>query len=163
MSMSPYVASIRARIGNALLLMPSVTGAVIHEGRLLLARHVEDEVWSFVGGSVEPDEEPAAAALRELTEETGLVGELLGIVGCYGGPDYRITYANGDVVAFVDTVYACRLLAGEVHLEEAEISEIGWFDHTKSRPRQQPPTTRTPTDSCGQTAGSANSGKPRDP
>ena len=108
--------------------MPSVTAAVINERRLLLARHVGDEVWAFVGGSVEPDEEPAAAALRELTEETGLVGELLGIVGCYGGPDYRITYANGDVVAFVDTVYACRLLAGEVHLEEAEISEIGWFD-----------------------------------
>lgn len=128
MSMSPYVAGIRARIGNALLLMPSVTAAVVHEGRLLLARHVEDKTWSFVGGSVEPDEEPAAAALRELTEETGLVGQLLGIVGCYGGPDYRTTYANGDVVAFVDTVYACRLRAGDVHLEEAEISEIGWFD-----------------------------------
>jgi len=51
---------------------------VVREGQVLLARRPADgllpEVWEFPGGKVETDEDPAAAALRELREETGLEG-----------------------------------------------------------------------------------------
>ena len=36
--------------------------------------------WSLPGGRLEKDEEPAAAALRELTEETGVTARLLGLI-----------------------------------------------------------------------------------
>jgi 8-oxo-dGTP diphosphatase len=127
MPMSPYVARIRERIGHDLLLLPCAAAAVIRDGRLLLARHVDGGLWSMVGGSVDPDESPADAALRELSEETGLIGEAIGIVGCYGGPANRLTYQNGDVISFVSTVYACRLVGGTPSLEAGEIAEIGWF------------------------------------
>ena len=49
---------------------------VVREGRVLVARrepgsHLEG-LWEFPGGKIEPGEEPHAAALRELREETGL-------------------------------------------------------------------------------------------
>ncbi len=45
---------------------------------LLLKRHPEDvhgETWSAPGGGIEPGETPAAAAVRELLEETGILIE----------------------------------------------------------------------------------------
>jgi 8-oxo-dGTP pyrophosphatase MutT (NUDIX family) len=138
MPMSPYVARIREMIGHDLLLLPCAAAAVVRDDRLLLARHVDGGLWSTVGGSVDPDESPADAALRELMEETGLVAETIGIIGCYGGPANRLTYDNGDQISFVSTVYACRLVGGTEHLEPGEIAEIGWFDQATARalPRQ---------------------------
>ena len=46
---------------------------------LLLKRHPEDlhgETWSAPGGGLEPGEKPAAAAARELLEETGILLEV---------------------------------------------------------------------------------------
>jgi 8-oxo-dGTP diphosphatase len=37
-------------------------------------------LWSLPGGHIEPGETAAAAALRELAEETGVVAELVGLV-----------------------------------------------------------------------------------
>jgi 8-oxo-dGTP diphosphatase len=53
----------------------------VRDGRLLVARRPEGArlagCWEFPGGKVERGEEPAAAARRELEEETGLrAGEL---------------------------------------------------------------------------------------
>lgn len=52
-------------------------GAVVHDGqgRLLLVRRRNPPAagsWSLPGGRVEPGEESAAAAVREVAEETGL-------------------------------------------------------------------------------------------
>ncbi len=49
----------------------------ILDGKLLVARRAAgsplEGAWEFPGGKVEPGEEPATAAGRELEEETGLV------------------------------------------------------------------------------------------
>ena len=139
MPISAYMANLRIKLGVDLLLMPAAGAAVFDTGgRLLLARHVDDGLWATVGGGIEPGERPAEAALRELVEETGLQAEILGIVGAYGGPDFEITYPGGDRVAYVVTMYACRLLAGEVTPDYTEVNEVGWFGEQEAQALSRP-------------------------
>jgi 8-oxo-dGTP diphosphatase len=61
-----------------------------HAGEVLLVHHKRLALWIPVGGEVEANETPLEAALRELQEETGLVGappkgNPLGIPGCPDG------------------------------------------------------------------------------
>lgn len=125
--MSDYVRGLRAKIGNDLLFLPSVAAAIRDDaGRLLLVRHVEGR-WMLPGGGVEPGERPAEAAARECLEEAGIVVEPLRIAGVFGGPEYRITYANGDRAMWVVTVFDARIVAGEPAPSDDETSEVGWF------------------------------------
>lgn len=126
MPRSDYVASIRARIGNDLLLLPGVT-AVIRDGeRFLLARHAHSGLWSLIGGAVEPGEEPSEAVIREVREETGATIRIEGIVGAYGGRAMMVEYPNGDCVGYVTTAYDCRLM-DTPHPDMDELLELGWF------------------------------------
>ncbi|TGB07118.1 NUDIX hydrolase [Streptomyces sp. MZ04] len=59
---------------------------VAHRGRVLLVRRSETErflprVWGVPCGKLDPDESPRGGVLRELKEETGLLGEVLRKVG----------------------------------------------------------------------------------
>jgi len=59
---------------------------VMHEGRVLLVRRSETErflplVWGVPCGKLEPGESPEDGVLRELKEETGLLGEVVRKVG----------------------------------------------------------------------------------
>ncbi len=84
-------------------------GAVIRDraGRLLLVRRGREPGagrWSLPGGRVEPGETPAAAAAREVAEETGLaveIGELLATVpiGSYVVHDFAATVVGGALRA----------------------------------------------------------------
>ncbi|MGX9348382.1 NUDIX domain-containing protein [Microbacterium sp. KNMS] len=137
MPMSDYVASMRSRIGNDLLLLPGVTAVIRDDDRFLLARHRHSGLWSLIGGGVEPGEEPVAALLREVLEETGARVRVRGIVGVYGGEPMMVTYPNGDQVGYVTTAFDCELLsAATPDLEE--LLELGWFsrDAIPSLPRR---------------------------
>jgi ADP-ribose pyrophosphatase YjhB (NUDIX family) len=128
MPASPYVRSLRERVGHELLLLPAVS-AVIRDagGRVLLARPQGSERWALVGGGLEPGEEPADALAREIGEELGVEGIVGNIIGVYGGEDMFITYPNGDRCAYVTTAYEVRLASGVLTLEDAELREVAWF------------------------------------
>lgn len=128
MGVSPYIAGLRERVGHDLLLLPSVT--VLCEdadGRILLVRQRDTGQWATVGGFVEPDEDPRAAAIREAKEEAGVDVELLGILEVLGGPEFRVTYPNGDETAYVTTVYAARVVGGRARPDMDETVEIAWL------------------------------------
>jgi 8-oxo-dGTP pyrophosphatase MutT (NUDIX family) len=112
--MSSYVHAMRAKVGHDLLMLQSVTVIVFdQDGRLLLAKDRDSGLWMTVGGAIEPDEPPADAAVRECWEETGLQIVPVRLLGVFGGPQYRITYANGDIVSYTVTLFEGRLLGGE--------------------------------------------------
>ncbi|HET7459903.1 MAG TPA: NUDIX domain-containing protein [Longimicrobium sp.] len=72
MAMSPYLRALREHVGPMRLLLPSVSAHLFDaDGRLLLVRQRELDVWSTPGGMIEPDERPADAVVREVWEETG--------------------------------------------------------------------------------------------
>jgi len=126
--MSDHVRALRAKIGTDLVEIPTVSVVVQDDAsRVLLVRHVEGDVWTTPGGMIEPLETPANAAVRETWEETGLLVELTRIVGVFGGPLFRATYASGDRIAFVSTVFAARPLRGTLAPDGEETLEARWF------------------------------------
>jgi ADP-ribose pyrophosphatase YjhB (NUDIX family) len=64
----------------------SVNVAVIEDGRILLIERADFQVWALPGGGVDPGESVAAAAIREVEEETGLLVHLTRLVGIYSVP-----------------------------------------------------------------------------
>jgi 8-oxo-dGTP pyrophosphatase MutT (NUDIX family) len=126
--MSEYMRGIRSMVGHTLLQMPSVTIISFDDhGRALLVKHADTELWVAPGGAVEPGETPAEAAVREMWEETGLVVELAGIIGSYGGPEFVVEYSNGDRTSYVTTVYEGRVVGGELKPIDDESSDTGYF------------------------------------
>jgi ADP-ribose pyrophosphatase YjhB (NUDIX family) len=119
----PYIRALRAKIGNALLVVPTA-GAFVSddEGRILLGRKSEGW-WTNPGGVMEPFEAPADCAVRETFEETGLEIELTGLIGVFAGPDLRVTYENGDEAALVSTLFRARAIGGTLRPDGEEIVE----------------------------------------
>ena len=131
---SSYIAQVREKIGSAFLLLPSVTILVFdRKKRVLLVRHHENKVWVAPGGMVEPDEAPDDAARREMQEETGCDVRLVQVFGSYGGPEFRITYQNGDQVGYVMTVYEAEITGGELKPDGQEILEIQFFSYEETK------------------------------
>jgi 8-oxo-dGTP diphosphatase len=128
MPLSPYIRRLRRHVGRDLLLIPSVTVVVFDERRrMLLVRHTEGNVWVAPGGSIEPNESPADAAVREMWEEARLLVEPARVLGVYGGPEFLITYASGDQVTYLMTVFECRILQGQMQPDGFETLELAYF------------------------------------
>jgi 8-oxo-dGTP pyrophosphatase MutT (NUDIX family) len=126
--MSSYVRALRRRVGHELLLLPSVTALVFDERRrMLLVHDVSTDRWVTPGGGIEPGDTPAETLVREVSEEVGLIVEPRRIAGVFGGrPEFVITYGNGDVVAYVMTVFECAVVGGALRPDGDEVQATAW-------------------------------------
>ncbi|MEQ1586228.1 MAG: NUDIX domain-containing protein [Cyclobacteriaceae bacterium] len=125
---SYYLTNLRKKIGNDYLLLPSVTALILNaNNELLLVKHHDREVWVAPGGMVEPDEYPIDTVVREVLEETGLCVIPNGILGVYGGPEFRVTYKNGDETGYVMTVYFAKVIAGILKHDGEETLDASYF------------------------------------
>ena len=81
----------------------------VRDGRILLARIVGGGIdagrWTLPGGGLDWGEDPAAGALRELEEETGLAGTITGIAGVYSHTYLRSPDRPGDSVQLLGIVF----------------------------------------------------------
>jgi 8-oxo-dGTP pyrophosphatase MutT (NUDIX family) len=129
---SPYVARLREQVGTSRLLLPSVT-AIIYGGNneILLVRQRDGNVWSTPGGSIEPDESPVDAVVRETWEETGLVVQPIGLLGVFGGPAFIIRYSNGDETQYVMAVFECSVVGGQRRNSTDETVECRFVSETE--------------------------------
>lgn len=134
--MSDFVARLRAHVGSELLLLPSVCAIVFDtDDRVLVALH-DNGTWAPPGGAVEPDERPVDAVVREVREELNVDVAVRGLLGTFGGPEFRVTYTNGDQVAYVISAYVCEIVGGQLTPDGSEISDVR-FVHRDELPLLQ--------------------------
>lgn len=128
MPISEYLKHLRMHVGHTCLMMPSVT-AILYDAhdRILLVKHADAHQWVAPGGSLEPHERPADAVVREMWEETGLLVQPIRILGVFSGPEFLVTYQNGDQVSYCMTVFECQRVAGVIQPDGVETLEIGFF------------------------------------
>lgn len=143
MSASDYIKHLRERIGHDLLVLPSVSIVAFKEDStrdsILLVKHSDANKWVLPGGAIEPDERPADAAVREMKEETGLDVRPLRIIGVYGGPEFRVTYKNHDVVSYTMIAFEAEAVSGELKPDYEETLELRYFTEDESRKVDSPP------------------------
>ncbi|MEV0966160.1 NUDIX domain-containing protein [Streptomyces sp. NPDC049910] len=127
MAIPDFIREIRTTAGHQLLFLPGVSAVVFDDdGRVLLGRRADTGGWSIIGGIPEPGEQPAAAAVREVYEETAVrcVAERIVLVQTLTRP---VTYPNGDRCQFMDVCLRCRAVGGEARVHDDESLEVGWF------------------------------------
>ena len=137
---SDYLRALRAKVGRDLLLMPSVTAAIVDEQRrLLMVLHADRRTWVLPGGCIDPGETPADALVREVWEETGLRAEPVRLLGVFSGPDFRVRYANGDEAIYVMTVLSCRVTGGTPRPDGVETLDVRYLAPDEIATRPTPP------------------------
>ena len=125
MPIPEFVVELRALVGTRELWLPGVTAVVLREGEVLLVRRADNGQWAPVTGIVDPREEPAVAARREVLEETGVdvTVDRLAWTGVIG----PVTYDNGDRASYLDITFLCSWVGGTAHVADDESLEVGWF------------------------------------
>ena len=80
-----------------------VTALIERDDLYLVERRVDDaEVWAFIAGTVEDDEQLLDALRREVREETGFEIESARLLGLFSDPSRIIAYPDGTI---------CRVLS----------------------------------------------------
>ena len=103
---------------------PKVAAGVLAEqdGKALLVKRLYEPhigAWALPAGFVEIDEGPVQAALRELTEETGLIGRVRGIIGTY----HIRSDPRGPIVTIL---YHAQIVGGELKAGD-DAEEVRFF------------------------------------
>lgn len=112
-------------------IIPAASAVVTDsQGRILLHRRSDNELWALPGGSMEVGETIAETAIRETKEETGLDVEPAYIVGIYTNPQHVIAFSDGEVRQQFSLCFACKLVSGEIKVSE-ESYEVAFFSPDK--------------------------------
>ncbi|WP_144803977.1 NUDIX domain-containing protein [Curtobacterium sp. BH-2-1-1] len=123
-----YVLSLREKIGTDLLWLTGVTAVVTRgEGadrELLVVRRADTGAYTPVTGIVDPGEEPAVAAEREVLEEADVIAVAERLAWVQVLPE--MTYPNGDRAQYLDLVFTCRYVSGTPAPADGENTEAFW-------------------------------------
>lgn len=100
---NPPKTTMRARLGaNAIITC---------NGKILLEKRRDCDIWGLVGGGVKKTESPLQAIAREIKEELGLRIPLdaFGKLGVYGEPGRIAAYQDGSIWRMVVVVFRLEL------------------------------------------------------
>jgi len=120
-----FVLDLRRKVGHDLLWLSTAMGVVLDSGgQVLLGRRSDNGNWTLPGGIIDPAEQPADAAVREVYEETGVAAmpEVLTSIGV----SPPLTYRNGDKVQYLEYCFRCRAVGGEAAVNDGELVEVSW-------------------------------------
>lgn len=95
------------------------------QGRILLQRRRDNDLWALPGGGMDMNDSLPGAAVREVKEETGLDIEITGLVGTYTDPRHIIAYSDGEVRRQFNVCFRGRVIGGTLEISD-ESTELRW-------------------------------------
>lgn len=126
MPIPEFIVELRKHIGHAPLWLPAITAVVIRDQQVLLIKRSDNGAWTPVTGIVEPGENPADCAEREVFEEAGIrvISRRLAWVHV----TRPIVHASGDHAQYLDHVFRMDWAGGEPFAADDESIDARWFD-----------------------------------
>lgn len=129
MATPDFIVDLRKKIGHDPLWLPAVTAVVLREGaagapEVLLVRRADNGAWTPVTGIIDPGEQPAVAAAREVLEETGVVAQPELLVRVQSQPEGR--HVNGDIAQYLDLTFRFAYVSGQAHPADGENTQAQW-------------------------------------
>jgi ADP-ribose pyrophosphatase YjhB (NUDIX family) len=102
------------------------------EGRILMIRRTDNDLYSIPGGQLELGETLAEAAVREVCEETGIECEVTGVVGLYSDPRHVIAYDDGEIRQEFSICFRANIKGGSLRTsnESKEVRYVAVNDLT---------------------------------
>lgn len=138
-----FIKELRQDIGTKELWIPAARGVVLRraaatedpgaappaatagETEVLLVRRADNGAWTVTSGILDPGEDPAVGAVREVEEETGVIARPVRVAGVFATGLVR--YPNGDACRYLDTVLEMEPVSGHARVNDEESVEVGWF------------------------------------
>jgi ADP-ribose pyrophosphatase YjhB (NUDIX family) len=96
------------------------------DGRILMIRRTDNDLYSIPGGQLELGETLAEAAVREVREETGIECEITGVIGLYSDPKHVIAYDDGEVRQEFSICFRATPTGGTLRTS-SESKEVCWI------------------------------------
>lgn len=129
MAIPDFVLALREKIGTTPLWLSGVTAVVVRDAfrdtQVLLVKRADTGEWTPVTGIIDPGEEPATAAEREVLEESDVVATAELLAQVHVIPE--VTYENGDRSQYIDIVFRCRYVSGKPYPADGENTHAAWF------------------------------------
>ncbi|WP_414047950.1 NUDIX hydrolase [Macrococcus equi] len=113
-----YIKNMRQHVGHDCLIVIGAGVIVEQDEKILLEQRADNGLWGIPGGLIEIGEKVKDAAIREVTEETGLIPKDVDLFGIYSGEDYIVTYPNGVEVYSVTIVFYTKHFDGELTISK---------------------------------------------
>jgi ADP-ribose pyrophosphatase YjhB (NUDIX family) len=143
MPISDHLKAVRSKIGHDLLATTAVSISIFDDdGRILLGRDAETNLWTLPGGAIDPNEHPADAASRECFEETGLIVRPQRLLGVFGGPEFLIRYPNGDLTYYTVIAFEAVIVGGALVPDGEEIASLRFADRAEWEQLPVSPSSR---------------------
>lgn len=116
------------RIGKTAKLSVASSAVIFEETgtKLLLTRRTDNGRWCIPGGLVDPGESVSEACIREVIEETGLIGEISKLIGIYSDPHRILEYSDGNRWQVIGFTFEVKVIGGELGLSD-ETTEARFF------------------------------------
>ncbi|RSM45197.1 NUDIX domain-containing protein [Amycolatopsis balhimycina DSM 5908] len=95
------------------------------EGRILMIKRTDNDLYSIPGGQLELGETLAEAAVREVREETGIECEVAEVIGLYSDPKHVIAYDDGEVRQEFSICFRATAVDGTLKTSK-ESKEVLW-------------------------------------
>lgn len=96
-------------------------------GRILMIRRTDNDLHAIPGGAQDVGETITQTVVREVTEETGITTEVVGLVGIYSDPHHVIAFSDGEVRQEFSICFRARPVSGELRTS-SESKEVLWVE-----------------------------------